>query len=317
MVPADARIPDGRVFEAFFDLYYHSATDIPREICTQLKLSDPKLHERWLREKSGSTVTIVSPKRGDKKRLIELARKNAWLKITAETRDSAKGRVVLGEVKEALGLPATPFRIEAYDISNIQGSDAVGAMVTFENGVKFKSGYRHFKIRSIEGIDDVAMIEEVLTRRMGAIAEGKEKRPDLILIDGGAGQVTAARRGVENAGVTGIPIFGLAKKNEELYREGSGETLRLPRRSPALRFLQRVRDEVHRFAVDYHRKLRSKRISRSMLDDVPGIGEKRKILILSAFGSLDAVMRASKEEIEAVPGIGGKLAEEIYNHLHR
>jgi excinuclease ABC subunit C len=317
MVPADARIPDGRVFDAFFELYYHAATDIPREICTQLEPGDRRLHERWLREKTGSKVAIVRPRRGDKRKLVDLAGKNAYLKIVAETRSSAKAGAVLAEVKGALGLSSTPFRIEAYDISNIQGSDAVGAMVTFENGKPLKSGYRYFKIRDVEGIDDFAMLEEVLSRRLGHLTEGREKRPDIILVDGGAGQVTAVRRGMEAAGVTGIPVFGLAKKNEELHREGASEPLRLPRRSPALRLLQRIRDEVHRFAVAYHRKLRSKRLTRSALDDIPGIGEKRKLLLLSAFGSLEAITRASVEEISSVTGIGGRLAEEIHHHLHR
>ena len=220
-------------------------------------------------------------------------------------------------MKEALGLASTPFRIEAYDISNIQGSDAVGAMVTFEDGSPLKSGYRHFKIRNVEGINDLAMLEEVLTRRLKAVVEGKDKRPDLILVDGGAGQVAAALGAVEASDVSGIPVIGLAKKNEDVYRERQTEPLRLPRRSTALRFLQRIRDEMHRFAITYHRSLRSKRLSRSVLDEIPGIGEKRKLLLLTAFGSLDRITRAPVEEIAAVPGIGGKLAAEIYRYLHR
>ncbi|HUV36375.1 MAG TPA: excinuclease ABC subunit UvrC [Patescibacteria group bacterium] len=309
--------PDGRVYEAFFELYYHVATDIPRKIYTQHALADPGLHERWLGGRTGSRVKIVNPRRGDKKKLIELAGRNAWFKITAETARHAKASAILGEVKECLGLASTPFRIEAYDISNIQGSDAVGAMVTFENGAPRKSDYRHFRIRNVKGIDDFAMLEEVLVRRLSHIAAGKEKRPDLVLVDGGAGQVTAARRAMETVGVTGIPIIGLAKRNEELYREGHGGPLRLPRRSPVLRFFQRIRDEVHRFAVTYHRALRSKGISRSMLDDIPGIGERRKLLLLSTFGSVERIMQSQVEEIASVPGIGGKLAAEIHRYLHR
>lgn len=317
MVPAGARIPDGRVFEVFFELYYHAATDIPEEIYAQFEVVDAELHERWLFEKTGKRVGIVNPKKGDKKKLIEIAGKNAWFKLIAETGRKGKGRIILGEVKKTLGLPATPFRIEAYDISNIQGRDAVGAMVTFENGVPYKAGYRHFKIRNVEGIDDYAMLEEVLTRRLRHLGEGREKRPDLILVDGGAGQVATALRAMEDAGVMGIPVIGLAKKNEELYRIESNEVLRLPQRSEVLRFLQRIRNEVHRYAVSYHRKLRSKRLSHSALDEVPGIGEKRKMLLLSAFGSLEAIARASVEEIASIPGIGGKLAEEIHRYVNR
>lgn len=317
MVPAAARVTDDEVYEAFFELYYHAATDIPREIYTQRALSDRKLLEHWLGGKTGSTVRIVAPRRGDKKKLVELAVRNAWYKIVAETTHRTGGRAVLAEVKRSLGLPTTPFRIEAYDISSIQGRDAVGSMVTFENGAPYKSGYRRFKIRSTEGIDDFAMLEEVLTRRLGRLAAGKNRRPDLVLVDGGAGQVTAVRRAMKRVGVADIPVVGLAKKNEELYREGSSAPIRLPRRSPALRLLQRIRDEAHRFAVTYHRKLRGRGVSRSALDGIPGIGEGRKLLLLSAFGSVEGIRNATVEEIATIHGIGGKLAETIYQHLHR
>ena len=317
MIPAGAPIRDGMVYEAFFELYYDAATDIPRKIYTQHALVDPELHERWLGGKIGSRVKIVNPRRGNKKKLVELAGKNAWLKIVAEATSRSRGCAVLGEVKESLGLPSTPFRIEAYDISNIQGKDAVGAMVTFENGAPYKPGYRRFRIRNVEGMDDFAMLEEVLKRRLCHLAEGREKRPDLVLIDGGAGQVTAARRAMTGAGVTGIPVVGLAKKNEELYREVSSGPLRLPRRSPALRLLQRIRDEAHRFAITYHRTLRSKGLSHSTLDDIPGIGEKRKLLLLSTFGSIEGIRSAPIENITSVHGIGGKLAAKIYLYMHR
>ncbi len=317
MVPASARTPDGGVFEAFFELYYHAATDVPEEIYTQFEIGDAELHERWLLGKKGKRVGIVNPKKGDKKKLIEIAGKNAWFRLIAEKGKRGKGRIILGEVKKTLGLSATPFRIEAFDISHIQGRDAVGAMVTFENGVPYKAGYRYFKIGSVEGIDDYAMLEEVLTRRLRHLVEGREKRPDLVLVDGGAGQVATATRAMEGAGVIGVPVIGLAKKNEELYRLEPNEVLRLPQRSEVLRFLQRIRNEVHRFAVSYHRTLRSRRLSHSALDEIPGIGEKRKMLLLSAFGSLEAIARASVEEIASIPGIGGKLAEEIHRYVGR
>ncbi len=317
MVPASARVPDGSVFEAFFELYYHAATDIPGEIYTQYGMGDAELHERWLLDMTGKRVSIVNPRRGDKRKLIEIAGKNAWFRLVAETGRKGKERIILGEVKKTLGLPATPFRIEAYDISHIQGRDAVGAMVTFENGVPYKAGYRYFRIGSVEVINDYAMLEEVLTRRLRHLVEGREKRPDLVLVDGGAGQVATAMRAMEGAGVIGVPIIGLAKKNEELYRTESNEVLRLPQRSEVLRFLQRIRNEVHRFAVSYHRKLRSRRLSHSTLEEIPGIGEKRKMLLLSAFGSVEAIAGASVEEIASIPGIGGKLAEEIHRFVNR
>jgi excinuclease ABC subunit C len=211
----------------------------------------------------------------------------------------------------------TPVRIEAYDISNIQGREAVGSMVTFERGTANKSGYRRFKIREVQGADDYAMMREVLSRRLARMKEGKDRHPDLVIVDGGKGQVSAARRAMEDLGVTGIPVVGLAKKNEEIYIEGRREPLRLSRRSAALRLLQRARDEAHRFAVEYHRKLRGASVHGSLLDDIPGIGATRRTSLLLEFGSLDVLSAASVEDIARVPGIGNTTARKIYEYLHR
>jgi excinuclease ABC subunit C len=315
-VPAAAAETDGAVFEAFFELYYHGATDVPPRIHVPAVLTEEALVSRWLGAKRGGAVRISVPRKGEKRALLRLAVKNAELQLASETRSKTALAPALRELKAALALASTPVRIEAYDISNIQGADAVGSMAAFEGGAPARSRYRHFRIRGVEGADDFAMIREVLERRLSHLKEGKDRRPDLILIDGGKGQVSAARGAMEHLGVAGIPIVGLAKRNEEIYVEGASEPLVLPRSSAALRLLQRARDEAHRFAVEYHRKLRSRRLRRSELDDIPGIGVKRKTALLVEFGSLEALRKAAVEDIAAVPGIGRKTAERIYGIIH-
>jgi excinuclease ABC subunit C len=316
-IPVSRAAEDEKIFDAFLELYYHTATDIPPRIYVQTPVGEKELVQAWLRQKTGRKVVIVCPRRGDKKGLVELASKNASLKILSEISVPAKRHAILADLKQALGLRSTPFRIEAFDISNIQGSESVGAMVTFENGAPLKSGYRHFKIRDVHGIDDYAMLAEVIRRRVKHLKTGKATSPDLILIDGGKGQLSSVRKVLNESDLTGIAVIGLAKKHEEIHMETRSEALRLPKRSPALRFLQQVRDEAHRFAVEYHRKLRMKRTIRSELDGIEGIGEKRKLTLLVEFGSLDGLKRASVEDISSVPGIGDTIARRIYNELHR
>ncbi len=317
MVPAPASERDAGVFEAFFELYYHGATDVPPRIHVQAAFSDESLASEWLSSKRGGRVRISVPRKGEKMALLRLAVKNAELLIASDTRSKGTSVPALRDLKAALALHSTPLRIEAYDISNIQGSDAVGSMVAFERGAPCPSRYRHFRIREVRGSDDYAMIREVLARRLTHLKEGHERPPDLILIDGGKGQLSAARRAMDEIGVSGIPLIGLAKRNEEIFLEGQSEPLVLPRRSPALRLLQRARDEAHRFAVAYHRKIRSKGLRRSGLDEIPGIGEKRKTALLVEFGSLEALKKASAQDIAGIPGIGSKTAQRIHEYLHR
>ncbi len=316
IIPAVEKMEDDIIFDSFITLYYHSATDIPPRIFTQIEPSEAPLIEDWLSGAIGRRVRIATPKRGEKKKLVALAYKNASYKIVAEVRAKAESTTLLRDMKDALHLPTTPLRIEAFDISNIQGAEAVGSMVTFVKGKPLKSGYRHFKIKTVEGIDDCAMLEEVLSRRLKTLKAGKEQAPDFILIDGGKGQVSATRSAMEISEVTGIPIVGLAKKNEEIHIEETGDPLRLSRRNKVLRYLQRIRNEAHRFAVEYHRRLRSRGLAVSELDAIPGIGEKRKMLLLVEFGSLERLRKASIEEIAAIHGIGETIAGEIFRHLH-
>ncbi len=317
IMPGIASDDISAIYNAFFELYYHSATDIPPLIYSQYPLSEKNLAEDWLSEKTGRRVKIRVPARGARKRLVEIAERNSAMKLVVETGRKSDMVALLVEVKKTLGLPSTPFLIEGYDISNIHGSNSVGSMVTFRNAIPLKSGYRHFRIRMVDGIDDFAMMGEVLTRRFERIRSGGTRRPDLVLVDGGKGQVSAALKAIESTGVSGIPVIGLAKRNEEIILPGNPDPLRLPSRSPVLRLLQRIRDESHRFAVDYHRKLRSGDIRRSALDDVEGIGEKRKIRLLVEFGSLENMKKATVEEIGSVQGIGDKIARKIFRQIHR
>ena len=306
-----------KIYEDFFKLYYSTSLDIPPGILAQYELPDGKLICRWLKERIGQPVSISVPSRGHRRKLVGLAEKNAASRLlTLRGKKVSAGRV-LGDLKKSLGLPSTPSRIEAFDISNIQGSVAVGSMVTFVDAVPLKSGFRHFRIRTVNETDDFAMMREVLLRRLERLKDGKSRRPDLILIDGGKGHVSAVMGVMETIGLSQISVIGLAKKNEEIFLPGVKDPVVLPRRSPGLKLLQRVRDEAHRFAVEYHRKLRSRGLLESDLDDIPGVGEYRKIQLLVSFGSLTRLRKATEEEIAAVPGFGPATARKIYEHIHR
>jgi excinuclease ABC subunit C len=304
-------------YEDFFKLYYNASLDIPPGILAQYELPDGGLIVRWLKERTGKPISISVPSRGHRKKLVDLAEKNAASRLLTLRGKKASAHMVLGHLKKALGLPSTPSRIEAFDISNIQGSAAVGSMVTFVDGRPVKSGYRHFRIRRVKGPDDFAMMREVLLRRLERLKDGKSRRPDLILVDGGKGQVSAAIEAMHASGLSSINVIGLAKKNEEIFVPGRKDPIVLPRRSPGLKLLQKARDEAHRFAVEYHRKVRSRGLVESGLDGIPGVGEYRKVQLLVRFGSLAGLANVTEEEIAAVPGIGQATAGKIYEHIHR
>jgi len=300
---------------SFMQLYYHSNADIPEILYSQYRPADEKVITDWLSAKTGRRVTVKVPGRGDRKRLLGLAEKNAAMKLVADGGVDPASFELPGEIRKTLGLPSTPRRIEVFDVSNIQGTDAVGSMVTFENGKPLKSGYRHFRIRDVEGIDDFAMMREIVGRRMEALLKGAGGRPDLVMVDGGIGQVNAAVQAMAGRGFRDIPVIGLAKRNEEIFMAGHDDAIVLPRRSAVLRYLQRMRDEAHRFAIEYHRKLRGGKLAHSEIDEIEGIGETRKLALLKEFGSLDALRRASVEEIAGVPGFGEKTALKVHRRL--
>lgn len=304
-------------YEEFFKLYYNTSRDIPPGILAQYDLVDGAVIASWLKERTGRKVSIYVPSRGHRRKLVEIAEKNAASRLITLRGRKASANRELGELKKALSLPATPSRIEAFDISNVQGTGAVGSMVTFVDGRPLKSGYRHFRIRTVEGQDDFAMMKEVLLRRFERLKDGKSRRPDLILIDGGKGQVSAAMEAMRASGLSPISVIGLAKRDEEIFVPGQKEPVILPRRNPGLKLLQKARDEAHRFAVEYHRKLRSRGLAESELDGIPGVGEYRKTQLLVRFGSLAGLKEVSEADIAAVPGIGPATAGKIHEYIHR
>jgi len=288
---------------------YLKISYIPEEIIVPYRIKDKNLLERLLSSK------IKIPEKGDLKRLEEMASKNAKLELGREFLHPAKGlKYSLVELKNVLSLDKTPVRIEGFDISNIGGTDSVGSCVVFINGFPVKDKYRRFKIKSVIGINDPAMIGEVVSRRIRRLIV-EEEIPDLILIDGGKTQLNSALKAMRKITSLKVPVIALAKRAEEIHLPG-GEIISLPLNSQALKLLMRIRDEAHDFALNYHKKLRRKRLSLSELDEIEGIGYKRKIALIQHFGSKDRIMSASKEEIGRVSGIGEKLADVIYKSLH-
>jgi len=262
----------------------------------------------------------VFPKRGEKLQLLRLCVRNAKhhldeLKLKKmQSKDYIAGSVKA--LQTALQLEHPPKRIEGFDISNIQGSDPVASMVCFINGRAAKNEYRRFKIRVKETPDDFAMMNEAVKRRYTRLLKEKKSLPDLILIDGGKGQLGAALAALKDVGIKNQPIIALAKRLDEIYKPGIPEPQNVPRDSAGLKLVQRVRDESHRFAVTFHRQLRAKRTLTSELDSIPGIGDKRKVDLLRHFRSMDNIRAASVQDLSAVTGISTKMAHIVYSHLH-
>ena len=326
---------DAGVITEFIKQFYDQVPTVPPQVLLPHEVQEAQIIRQWLNQKSeGRKVEILVPRQGQEQELIQMAAENA-----AETMASLKAQwqadrhrqtQALAELQASFGLLEPPNRIECYDISNTQGTSAVGSMVVFEQGVPKKGHYRHFKIRSVVGPDDFASMEEVLTRRFNrwraaqeaAEAPGKKPDPafallpDLLLVDGGKGQLGRAVSVLERFGLLHkIPVAGLAKQNEELFLPGQSSPLLLPRHSQGLYLIQRVRDEAHRFAITSHRNLRTKQGLASRLDKVPGIGPARRRQLLSHFGSIEDIQVASLEELTAVPGITPRLAESIKANL--
>ncbi len=316
----------------FIEQHYNTAAYIPREVLVSADIDELDIIESWLRQKKGSKVTIHSPKRGERRQLVEMAKKNADLvlrqiKLKMST-DEARIAEEVSVLQHAVGLPTPPHRIEAYDISNIQGYYTVASLVVFEDGQPKKEHYRKFKIKQPEGKpDDYASMKEVVSRRLtGSLrkSEAFAELPDLMLIDGGKGQLNAAleviaesreqRAEGEKIEITGI--VGLAKQNEEIYKPGRSEPIILPRNSKALHLIQRVRDEAHRFAITYHRSIRGKSMRASVLNNIPGIGAKRRKELMKHFGSVEKIKEASAEEIAALPNMGKSAAEAVVTYFH-
>ena len=311
---------DADILRAFLEQYYNQATFVPREVLLPCAIdaAGQEIIERWLAEKKGGgKVVLLTPRRGTKRDLVMMATGNAEKFLAdEETRRSLADEQTLGAVAELgryLGLKHPPHRMECFDISHNQGQETVASMVVFEDGMPKKSDYRRFKIKSAEGKpDDFLSMREVTTRRYVGLSE--EELPDLIIIDGGKGQLSSALEIIRNeAGHKNVPVVGLAKQFELVFTEGNSEPIELPRRSPSLYLIQRIRDEAHRFAITFHRKLRGKRNLVSVLDHIVGVGPKRRESLRTHFGTLDKIKAASVDELAAAPGMNRSAAEAVYH----
>jgi excinuclease ABC subunit C len=336
------------VAEAFILQYYASAMMVPPLLVVQRELNSPPTRApvlaQALAERRGMPVEIRPAERGDKRRILELAERNARLALDQEKLRSERRRQqrveALDGLQQALGLDTIPMRIECYDISTLMGTNTVASMVVFEGGAPKKSDYRRFKVFTVGdgaengggdyGPDDFAAMEEILGRRMARWEQQREVSPhdkeydpsfaalpSLIVIDGGKGQLAAGLRALQGFRERGVVVISLAKRIEEVFIPGAPAPLRLAHDTPELQLLQRVRDEAHRFAITHHRSRRDRAMTASILDELPGVGPARKRALLAHFGSPDAIIAASSEELEAVPGLPGKLARDLHRELHR
>ena len=315
--------PEGLV-AGFVSQFYADAAVVPPVLLLEHPLPEAEADVigAWLRERRGGAVTVTVPQRGQKRELVEMVAKSA-LENLEQSRlkflsDEQKLTGAMAELGDALELPRMPRRIECFDISNLQGTNPVASMVVVEDGRPAKKEYRRFTIKTVEGSNDFAMMQEVIGRRFRRAADVNDEHagkwtalPDLVIVDGGKGQLNAALETLRELGVSGQPIVGLAKENEELFLPGRRDPVVLPRDSQALFLVQRVRDEAHRFAVSFHRQRRSKATFHSRLDDVPGVGPKRKQALIRRFGTVKAVKNATEQELTAVAGITPALAAQI------
>ena len=303
------------VVSAFVQLFYATATFVPKEVCLPCDIEDRETVLDWLSERARAGVEIRLPQRGDKFRLMKMAENNARLLLTErrlkrENRRSQAPAAVLA-LQRDLHLEKAPRWIEAVDISNIQGSDPVASLVCFVDGRARKREYRHFKITGIEGPNDFAMMQQVVTRRFKRLMEENKPFPDLLLVDGGKGQLSSAIAALRALGIADQPVVGLAKRLEEVFLPGLSNAQNIPKTSSSLKLLQMLRDESHRFAIAHHRKLRQKRTLTSELDDIPGVGPSRRKALLKHFGSVKRVREATVEDVAQVKGVSLKLATAI------
>ncbi len=316
------------IMASFVKQYYNSAADIPPLLLLQYPIDDKEAIRDWLKQKRNGPVTISIPRQGSKRELVQIVVQNAEQGLKQmKVKQFAAPQVMetaLKEIQEKLGLPRLPERMECYDISNIQGKEAVGSMVVFENGRAKPAHYRRFRIKTVPEANDYAMLHEVLGRRFKRMAANQPEPdtketwsilPDLVLIDGGKGQLHAAQTAMQEVGAGALPIASLAKENEEVFIPGRSASIVLPRNSPGLQLLQRMRDEAHRFAVSYFTKVHKKKTFTSSLDNIPGIGPKRKHALLKQFGTVKGIKDASAEALLTVPGMTADLIERLKEHL--
>jgi excinuclease ABC subunit C len=308
------KVDDDEVMASFIKSYYNRAEIFPVEILASGQPADSELISRWLKLKAGRKVDLRVPHRGSLKKLIELARRNCLLRLQEEEEQRMRmTEQPLQELAHLLGLSNPPERIEGYDISHLRGGEPVGAMVVFRNGKPSKEDYRRFNIRKAPSGDDYAALQELLQRRAG---QKNWPEPALILIDGGKGQLNSVREALHGTILAGIPLAALAKNPDRLFLEGSPLPVLLAADNTMLQLLQRIRDEVHRFAVAGHRLRRSRSSIHSLLEEIPGVGRARRKALLDHLGSVEEIRQASIERLREIPGISSSLAAVIYQHLH-
>lgn len=304
----------GNILNRFLTQYYNFQEDVAPKILTQTNPEDKELVSKWL------NVEIFIPQKGDKKKLVEMAQQNAFLlveeKKLAHLKSAHRTVFAVKELKDRLHLSKLPRKISAFDVSNLQGSEAVASMVFFDNGKPKKSQYRRFKIKTVSGINDYLMIGEAISRYLSHLEEEKFGTPDMILIDGGKGQLTFANKALKKYPYK-IELFSIAKRLEEVFSINSNEPIVIPKTSFALKLLQQIRDEAHRFAIKYHKTLRDKKTTVSVLDNILGIGEKRKMKLLKHFHSIKNIKRSSLSDLTSLPGISIKLANTILDSLNK
>ena len=315
-----------QIISSFLTQFYTGTVYVPKEIYIETDIEDMEVFEKLLSQKRGNKVTLKVPVKGEKSMLIKMTKKNALeilekgsLRIKKNIDESMEA---LEELKNILNLDEAPERIEAYDISNIQGVESVGSMVVFEKGIHSKSNYRRFRIKTVEGPNDYKSMEEILERRINrGLGDGKQgfnKMPDLILIDGGKGQTNIAEEVINNFGLS-IPVCGMIKDDRHLTKGliFQNKEIVLSKTDIVYKLVYRIQEEAHRFAIEYHRNLRDKKLFSSELDNIKNIGEKRKINLLKKFGSVESIKTKSVDELSTVPGMNIKAAESVYNYFHK
>ena len=311
--------PDEELVRSVIEQFYNKDVIPPKQVLLPLALSEADLISRWLSERKGEKVQVLAPERGTKHHLVQMAEENAVAALKDHLRDGATERAAVEELRKLLHLKKAPTRIEGFDISNIQGNQGVASMVVWEAGGAKKGEYRKFRIKTVEGADDFASMREVVLRHYSGVKEDQRPLPDLILIDGGIGQLGAAMDALRELGLARIDIVALAKakgaKEERIFLPGRKNPVILKPSSPATHLLQRIRDESHRFAITYHRKLRSRALLASKLDDIAGVGPAKRRDLLRYFGSLEALAAASEADLQRVGGVGPHTAKEIRQAL--
>lgn len=330
----DTNLEDAAILEGFLSQYYDTTREVPLDILVSVPVDNEEFVTSILQEQRDGPVHLRVPQRGEKKRLLELAHKNAKATLDRVLAGQKTIQETLGNLQKSLGLPRLPKHIECFDISNFQGSYPVGSMVCFKDGEPYKSGYKRFRIKTVEGQNDFAMMDEVLTRKYTRVLNGEEDPPDLVVIDGGIAQLNVAVEVLKKLNLYGkIPVVGMAKSRrkgrshtpytekkvteERIFLPGRKNPITFRRADPALRLLEQVRDETHRFAVKYHRLLRDKQNLKTGLEDIPGLGSKRLNILMEHFVHMQNIKEATWEELQRVPSIPEHVLREVYNHFHK